>query len=401
MLDWLDPLKGLAIAGIVLYHVTLLLYGIPPFDHVKETWLPLAERLAQLSPLPNESLAASLLTNAFRYSGWLGYQGVSLFLTLSGFGLTYSLARRSAQAEINLGEYFKRRALRLLPVYWAAHAFFLLFNALTGQPHISPADSHFYLSLAGLRFLPDTFYYVSPAWWYVWLILQFYVAFPWLWRWLRRRGLKEFWIGALALTLAARTAALLLLDGHLEMLSMGAIFVTRLFEFGFGMGLAYRLSQQPDALDRFARKRWAAAAALIGYLAALACSLTREGQIVAHALYGVCLFWIAYSLTRWLAPRARPPIRALAWLGRQSYPLMILHQPILWWFIPLGLALTPSYPLFLVLLAGFTVVVVLGAGVLGATVDRLTESMARRVAWLRDRLGRPSPSLYPPGDGET
>ena len=401
MLDWLDPLKGLAIAGIVFYHIALLLYGIPPFDHVKETWPPLAERLAQLSPLPNESPAASLLTNAFRYSGWLGYQGVSLFLALSGFGLTYSLAHRSARAEIKLGEYFRRRALRLLPLYWAAHAFFLLFSSLTGQPHISPADPRFYLSLAGLRFLPDTFYYVSPAWWYVWLILQFYVVFPWLWRWLHRHGLKKFWIGTLALTLAARAIALMLLDSHLEMLSMGAIFVTRLFEFAFGMGLAYRLSQQPGVLDRFSRKRWTVAAAFVGYLAALACSLTREGQIVAHVLYGVCLFWLTYSLARWLAPRARLSVRALAWLGRQSYPLMILHQPILWWFIPLGLTLTPSYPLFLALLAGFTIVVALGAGMFGAAVDRLMESMAQLAARLRGRPGHPSPSLLQPGDGET
>jgi len=65
-LDWLDPIKGIAIAGVVWYHIAILLYGVPPFDHVKETWLPLADRLARMAPVPNDALATFFLVNAFR-----------------------------------------------------------------------------------------------------------------------------------------------------------------------------------------------------------------------------------------------------------------------------------------------------------------------------------------------
>jgi peptidoglycan/LPS O-acetylase OafA/YrhL len=376
-LDWVEPIKGIAILGVVLYHIVLLLYGVPPFDHIKETWLPLSERLAQLAPLPNDSVIAALLTNVMRYTGWLGYQGVGLFLVLSGFGLTWSMMQRPPGSELNLGDYFARRVGRILPVYWAGHLFFVGFRAVFGQPDISVWDWRFYLSLAGGRFLPETFYYASPAWWYVGLVLQLYVIFPALWLWLSRTTLARFLLGTAALTLLSRVAALALFTRELEMWSMGALCVTRLFEFTLGMGLAHGLARQPQRLYRWLNARRTFGAAIGVYVFALAASFTREGQIVAHGLIAASLLVITYTLVRAFA---HAPVlnTLLGWLGRQSYPLMILHQPILWWFIPLALTWTASYLLFWILLAGFAVVVVIGSAALGAAVERISAQAARR-----------------------
>ena len=376
-LDWLDPIKGIAIAGVVWYHIAILLYGVPPFDHVKETWLPLADRLARMAPVPNDALATFFLVNAFRYIGWLGYQGVGLFLALSGFGLAWSQLRSGPSPEIDLRDYFLRRVWRVFPIYWAGHLFFLVFHALTGQPDVSASDPRFYLSLAGVRFLPETFYTISPAWWYVGLIVQLYVVFPLLWKALMRWGLVRFWIGTAAITLIARAAGFAFLDRHLEMWSMGAIFVTRLFEFAFGMGLAWLLARQPERTERALLRRRTIAAAAGVYALALACSFTVAGQIVAHMLIAVSLFTLTYALSRRLLTRAWPVRRASVWLGEQSYPLMILHQPILWWFIPIGLAALPSYPTFIAALMALTAIVALGSGAFGAIVEHVLAAMRR------------------------
>ena len=233
-LPWLDLIKGLAILGIMLYHTVLIICGPHPFDHPQDNWLPLVERLAHLQPRPHDSLVAYLSLNVLRYLGWLGYQGVHLFLVLSGFGLTWSLARRSLAADLDLRQFLQRRLGRVFPIYWVAHLFFLLFQALVGQlvdqPKISPLDGRFYLSLAGLRFLPETFFYISPAWWYFWLILQLYLVFPLLWAWLRRKGLLHFCLGTAAITLVSRFVLLIIVGSNRTMWSMGALFVTRLFE---------------------------------------------------------------------------------------------------------------------------------------------------------------------------
>ncbi|MER3458142.1 MAG: hypothetical protein C4309_05480 [Chloroflexota bacterium] len=302
-LAWVDSIKGLAILGILLYHVVILIFDIPPFDHPKDDWLPLAERIARLQPRPHETLAISLLANVLRYLGWLGYQGVHLFLVLSGFTLAYSLARRLPTADTNWRQFFQRRLWRLLPLYWAGHFFFLVFQALVGQlvaqPKISLLDSRFHLSLVGVRFLPTTFAYISPAWWYFGLIVQLHLVFPLLWIWLQRKGLLHFWIATATITLVSRFIALIIVGNQREMWSMGALFATRLFEFTFGMGLAYWLVHRPESLKHLWQKRWPLVAAGLAYLLALALSFTVVGSIVAHSLIAVSLFGISHAFSQY------------------------------------------------------------------------------------------------------
>jgi peptidoglycan/LPS O-acetylase OafA/YrhL len=395
-LPWLDPIKGLAILGIMLYHVALLLFGIPPFDHPKDDWLPLVERLAQLGPVPHETLSGRLFLNLFRDLSWLGYQGVHLFIVLSGFGLTWSQIRRSPVADVDLRQFYRRRLGRIFPRYWAGHLFFLLTYVLVGWPGwIAPLDSRFLLSLAGLRFLPQTLFYVAPAWWYVWLILQLYLVFPLLWAWLRRKGLLHFWFGTAAITLVSRFALLIVVGDNREMWSMGALFVTRLFEFTFGMGLATWLARQPDGLERLWSRRWPLAIACLAYLLALALSFTVAGSIVAHSLIAVSLFGMAYIFSRYVLASVKGLRQVTSWLGKQSYGLMILHQPLLWGFIFWGRDRIQPYGLFLALLALFSILMVLGSAAFGLVVQRASSwaIQAVSVLWLFVASRRAAPSV--------
>lgn len=304
-----------------------------------------------------------------------------LFIVLSGFGLAWSQLHRAPAEDVRLSQFYRRRLWRLLPIYWAGHFFFLVFQLLIGrflgQPVISLLDSRFYLSLAGVRFLPETFFYISPAWWYFGLILQLYLAFPLLWTWLRRKGVLHFWLGTAAITLCSRFVLLIIVGSNIEMWSMGGLFVTRLFEFTFGMGLAYWLARQPDGLDYLWQKRWLLLVACLTYLLALALSFTVVGSIVAHSLIAVSLFGLAYVISRYGLLRVKPLEQAAGWLGVQSYTIMVLHQPILWWFIPWARSQFGKSLTFFLLLGIFFIFIVIGSAGFRIAVESISRLVAQ------------------------
>jgi len=387
-LAWVDVIKGLAILWIVLYHIVIAIADIPPFDHPKDTWAPLAERIAYLRPRSSGGMVTSVVLNGLRYAGWLGYQGVSLFIIASGFVLAWSQAQRVASGRAGLWHFYARRALRVYPLYWSGHLVILVLHWLSGQPDVSLTDGRFYLSLAGARITPGTFFYGSPAFWYVWLALQLYLAFPILWRWLERFGLKWFWVGTAAITIVSRFLLLVVVGSNVEQWSMGAIFVARLFEFTFGIGLAYRLREEPAALDRLARKGRVLALAGLVYAVGLALSITVVGSVVAHSMIGVGLFVLSYFFVQYGVSRLAQLERLLVWVGGRSYALMIIHQPLLWGFIGAFRGRLSS-PLLAAAACALVPPLVLAAAGLTSLVDALTRlPWAALVAWVRGSVSR-------------
>lgn len=127
----IDILKALAIVGVVGIHFGSYFFPLYP----------------TFSPLWNRQV---IIDQVFRFS-------VPMFVALSG----YTLALRYKDITLNLGEFFRRRILRIFPLYllWALVSFFL---GQTGYPFwqailLGRADYHLY-------FVP--------------MIVQLYLLFP-------------------------------------------------------------------------------------------------------------------------------------------------------------------------------------------------------------------------------
>ena len=325
---WLDVFKGFAIIWIVWNHVAERIWGGPFFANPFPAWPPLAERIAQVAPLGQP------LADAGRWLGWLGDQGVQLFLIASGFGLAWSLlARPYAAPRGFLGWFYRRRLLRLYPQWWAAHVLILVPAFLLGWGAFS-LDSRLGLSLLGLRITPSSFYYLFPAWWFIGLILQLYAVFPLLWSWQRRWGPGRFLAAAAAVGIMARAAGLLAPGSWLDPWLRGLVCVTRLPEFALGMALAGWLHGRPEREPL----RWRPVLlplALAVYLAGNGLSFLWLGNAVTPLLTGggmLGLFLI-------LAPSARTgrvalAERPLAWAGRHSYSIFLVHHPLVLLLMP-------------------------------------------------------------------
>lgn len=322
---WLDPLKGLALGWIILNHVVERLYGSPYFANPSQDWPAWEERWQQLSPLVGHGMPLDFCINAVRLLGWLGDNGVGLMILASGIGLQWSLhARQAAGKKMSSREFYFRRLTRLAPQWWLAHLLLLLPLALFAI-RISILDSEFWASLIGVRITPSQLYYGVPAWWFIGLLIQLYLAFPWLSCLQQRFGEARFLILVVTTSLIVRACGMLGFaewqgGAYLDAWSRGAIFVTRLPEFALGMSLASRV----DLANRAAQLRylpvWLALAAL-----AFLCSFTLLGNTMAPLLG--TLGWTGLFFNIWPAlSRVHPASALLSWLGRHSYGLFLAHQ---------------------------------------------------------------------------
>ncbi len=319
--QWLDSVKGIAVIWIAFYHC-LLSYGSGslPWPITFSSLLGLVHQCARGSVFGNFSCAFEGVIAAIIQRG---AQAVGVFILFSGFGLTYSLAKRGG-VETSWALWYRRRLTRLFPVYWLAHLVFLVSPFATLR---DPVDYRFLLSFFGDRVFPidKMFFYLVPAWWFMGLLIELYIVFPLLFRLMDRLG----WMKYLGLcVLSSSVAKYVLVDivnanGYYE---MGGFFVCRLWEFGAGMALGKLVGERPDwVLGRLLSWKGFFAGAILyslglfsyqpNFLYVFSDGLTAMGL-------SVILLHVAYRLDT--APGLG---RSLALAGVYSYSIYLFHQP--------------------------------------------------------------------------
>jgi peptidoglycan/LPS O-acetylase OafA/YrhL len=331
---WLDWSKAIALLLIALNHSVERMGIYPLIANPESNWAPLADRVAQLKPTTGS--AWDVVFNAIRYPGLLGEVGVAIFVIASGLALTNSAMRRG-----ELGADFgRRRAERIAPSWIVVHLLalvaslpvLLFVGGRAADLVAAPWDGRFWASLAGLRIFPSTIYYLVPCWWFIALLIQLYLVFPFLYRLLVKWGPNKYWY-VVAGAVAVKLAGLVVFDSYLDTWARGAIFITRLPEFAFGMMAALWLAGAKSPL----RNRWVLPAALVAIPIGLASSLTLVGNAWGPFLFGAGLFVVLYRVMAGLRLEGRVG-RAGSWVGRHSLALFLVHQPILYVLVPGGMA---------------------------------------------------------------
>jgi peptidoglycan/LPS O-acetylase OafA/YrhL len=273
---YLDGLRGVAIALVLLYHV---------FNNTHPHWL------------------------VSRY----GLMGVDLFFMISGFVILMTLEKCGS-----FGEFMGRRWLRLWPAMFIACVFALaLYFAVLPLPDGASI-------FPGLTIIDDRWYSwafgtnvksLDGAYWTLYLEMRFYVLF----------GLIYFWLGSRAAICAIVGLSLiylvLLSTGH----GMGFWRWTDLrFEAWFAAGASfYMWTKQRN-------ETWFVTALCCGLLAAWIYYPSHGPR-----LFGAALLVLFATCVRFNIGTLKP----IVWLGAVSYPLYLIHDPLLLAFGPiLGIA---------------------------------------------------------------
>jgi peptidoglycan/LPS O-acetylase OafA/YrhL len=323
-LAFVDGLRGLAICAVIYHHV-FGAFTPPGFHFVDFYGLP----LLPFAPLAN---------------GWLA---VNLFFILSGLVLyaPYASNERSVESWADVLDFLRRRARRLLPLYYLVSLVSFVFFL---GPEQRSLDQFIHLIAATFNFTKATYF---PAYnlvlWSLGLEIWFSLVFPALVLLSSRFGISRVFAATACSSLAVRLWG----HGHGAYYESNPVlnfvkdsFAGRLDDFVLGMLLAALFeAMRSGLLPRLARNldAYRIPSILLGVALCHTTAACWDGMRLGwltSALVPVtnnifqlgCLFLIAPLLTSNLRGSSSPlllgfvPIRLL---GMMSYSLYVWHAP--------------------------------------------------------------------------
>lgn len=302
----------------------------------------------------------------------LAAHGVDLFIVISGFCLALPLTRQ--RPVVDVGSFWKRRALRILPAYYVALLAAFVLAALPATWHLlatSPATGGDLAAYALFiqTWIPSTTGAINGSLWSVSLEVHLYVVFPLLVAWWRRWGLWSLCAACLLVNLVW-SALGPLAPGT----ALGYSFTLpdRLIQFVVGMCCAW-LYQHGRPVGR----RWLLAALAVGLVLAAAVD-TAHLHVGASAVWalpcGAAVLLFTGGVGDWFAETP------LDGFGLRSYSFYLVHQPVIQLAAPVVTLLPAAWPVYWILGGGVVLVVTsLAARVLYRGVELPSHVLSRRV----------------------
>jgi len=220
--------KGLAILMIVLHN---FFHWVPPL---------IGENEQNFDSKRFENYVHLFLQPEYLFQAtfsFLGHYGVQIFLFLSAYGLT----KKYFSSNINYYQYIKHRLIKIYPPFIFSILIWMIYMSIIygGIPNavkviISYMDSLLYKLTFISNFIPGELYTINGPWWFVSLIVQFYIIFPYMLKTYKKFGeivLLLLSVAGLFLSAYLQTYVNIPLSGtilmHLPELSIGLLFAAK------------------------------------------------------------------------------------------------------------------------------------------------------------------------------
>jgi peptidoglycan/LPS O-acetylase OafA/YrhL len=286
-----------------------------------------------------------------------GLLGVGVFFTLSGYLITdLLLAQWDGAGRLALGNFWVRRARRLLPALFVMLAIVVVWVALLHQSELGSLWGAVAAAVLYVSNWFDVFQHFSyfarfgpPSplghLWSLAIEEQFYLVWPWL-LWLGLRYVRE---RRSAVTGHARLAGITLGVAGVSALAMAVLYQpgvdpTRVYDgtdtrafallFGAGLAMVWPSRRLTTHVSRIARRLldWIGVAGLV--IIALLIVLTTQyspflypGGMVLHSIATMMtISALAHPATRLGQALGREPLR---WLGVRSYAIYLWQFPVI------------------------------------------------------------------------
>ncbi len=319
----LDVLRALAFLAVFTSHMT------GPFVVFKPLWQGWWRDYSHCPPVLYPIMAIS--------EGWLG---VPLFFVLSGFCIHYSTMKRAPKEAFRTGDFYWRRFLRIYPAYFVC---VLICTALA--PWLSPKYFNGWQVITHLlmihNFIKMTFGGLNGPLWSLGVESQFYLLYPFLLLFMRRRLSWGQCLGVALVFNSVLQIYFCLTSQPYELTHTRPTFSFPLVtwcDWILGAALAESYVEGRRLFTRPAL--WLIGSALMVVLALNFRLLFVQGYLFGSVFFAVMM----QQYLAWRTPLAWVE-RALAPIGLISYSLYLWHVPVLslveMWGHSLGLDATP------------------------------------------------------------
>ena len=330
----LDMMRGFAacwVLGIHYWSFSIIppFFGYTNFSEYLKVVGP-ASTLAKFFPLPFNGVG-NIVFDLLNIFFLLGYQGVHIFFVLSGFGLAYS---RILKPDESWSIFMKKKFFRIYPTYWILLVVSLIIPRLRSDLFFGYFD---WFSLWRSFIILDK---AIPFSWFMFPLIQFYLCFFLLFKYLQKFSVSQFIWTSLLIKLTY--AFLILMVGFNLFFPIigdfgypGYLAISRLFEFCLGMAMAKVYATNPNLLINYLTKPITIALAIICEIVGIMGSLKFANQIkilgVAFplgmsfydAFIGFGIFVIVFNVCRNLSKLSDLTTRFLTWISHISYELYL------------------------------------------------------------------------------
>lgn len=258
---------------------------------------------------------------------WYGNLAVAAFIVLSGFCLQLSLFNRADGKIANLKVFYRRRARRILPPYYAALiASIAVALLVTQHQKVPPFDRYVPVTVDNVlahaflvhNFVPAWMYKINGVLWSIAIEAQLYVVFP-----LLVLGMAKFGrFSILAVCSALAWMAVLCIPVAPK------LYPWYVPLFVLGMASAH-LAFRPNLL--LGTRPWIARIVGFGALGGTIGAAVQDAPLyVQDPFVGVAVACLCYVLT---TTSQGPIVNVLSWpplvmLGTFSYSLYLMHHPV-------------------------------------------------------------------------
>ena len=339
-LDFLDGLRALAAIYVMLHHARLTVF------------------YSDRQPDRSEGLLI----------GWLGYGhfAVDLFIVLSGFCLMIPVVRENGVLAGGITSFFKKRARRILPTYYAALVISVVF-ATTILSHKIGTIWDLSLPVTKMGIVAHLLLLqnihrsmeINSVFWSIAVECQIYLLFPLIVMAWRAIGWQKTAVATIVISL---TASILL--QHTRLQGLTAHYLA-LFMFGM-LGSTLSFSSMPVVSHYRKSIPWKGVSFTLFVLLVIICSFfpgwVSQYMISIDLLVGLCAttFIVAMSCDTENLPYHVLRWNPLVFIGTFSYSLYLLHMPllqVLWQFVLVPLHISNMEKLLLLCLCGGPLVI--------------------------------------------
>ncbi|MGB4812491.1 MAG: acyltransferase [Methylophilaceae bacterium] len=305
--------KGLGILLVFSHHFARSVWSSQNLpEPLLQQW-QFSTEAHKFSPLVNTLFEGKIFESLMLFFAYFGYVGVHLFVISSGIGLALGYRENETWKKFML-----RRLTKIVPAFWAAVVLYSVLWWLVGNGQTLGVilRKMFMVSM----FYESEFFAIDAPLWFLGLIFQLYVIFPFLYRLAAKYDFYPLLI-LVAISYSARYLLSLPAIESRHTYLGHANFMTWLPIFYLAILVGYHLRDNKQITCKLQSMLVVGLGSLILSIVALNVQmiypLVSTALAVFAACVSICLYWLSGRLAKYMII-----------VGNVSYAIYLYHRPV-------------------------------------------------------------------------